>query len=194
MTAKGLIQIIAFILTITGGFVLGLWLSPRHEAISTTTTTIDTVVRYSPIPVNEKIEYKRITLPRLLFAPADTVYTATTDVVTPDGEKVDVTVQVERREYGDSTFRAVVSGAVIGDIHPALEEITIYQRNTQTTTIESAKVPKLRPYIGASGGIYGGTLFNVEAGVLINGHHLPKVGYTNIMGKNIVEVGYGYIF
>lgn len=194
MTTEGLIKFLILILAITGGFVLGFGLSPRHKTTSSTITTIDTVIRYKPIPTNEKIEYARITLPRLLFAPVDTVYTATTDVVTPDGEKVEVTVPVERREYGDSTYRAVVSGVVVGDIHPTLEEIEIYQRITHTTTVESAKVPKLRPYIGASAGVYGATLFNIEAGCVIKGHHLPKFGYTNVMGKNIVEVGYGYIF
>ena len=173
---------------------MGLRLSPRHEVISTTTTTIDTVVRYKPIPVNEKIEYKRISLPRLLFAPADTVYTTTTSVVTPDGEKVEVTVPVERIEYGDSTYRAVVSGAVVGEIHPTLEEIVIYNKHTQTNTIEQKKEPTLRPYIGASGGIYGGYMFTIKVGVLIKGHHLPIVSYTNIMGTNVLGVGYGYIF
>ena len=195
MTTEGLIKFLILILAITGGFVLGLLrLSPQHEAISSTITTVDTVVRYKPIPTNEKIEFTRITLPRLLFAPADTIYTAMTEAATPDGGEVEVTVQMERREYGDSTYRAVVSGVVIGDIHPTLEEIVIYNKHTQTTTIERAKEPKLRPYIGAIAGVYGGTLFNIEAGCVIKGHHLPKVGYTNVMGKNIVEVGYGYIF
>ena len=174
--------------------MLGFGLSPRHKTISSTITTIDTVIRYKPIPTNEKIEYARITLPRLLFAPADTVYTTTAEVATPDGGEVEVTVQMERREYGDSTYRAVVSGAVIGDIHPTLDEITIYQKNAQTViSAESKKIPMFSPYF--SGGVFlNGRGAALGGGVFIKDRFGVGLKYVNYNGESggLVELTYKF--
>lgn len=124
------------------GLIVGVLLPPRHKAI-TTTTTIDTVIYYRPMPTTSQIaEVRTISLPRLLFAPADTVQTTTVIV---KGDSVELQVPIERREYRDSNYYAVVSGAVVGDIHPTLETIKTYNRNTiQTVQI----TPRLiRPYI-----------------------------------------------
>lgn len=142
------------------GLVVGVWLSPRHKAISTH-TTVDTTIYYRPMPTTSHIaEVRTLSMPRLLFAPADTVHTTTVIV---KGDSVELQAPIERREYRDNTYYAVVSGAVVGNIRPTLESIQTYNRNT-VQTIE-VHPPKVQPYvsamlgkdaIGAGAGIYFG--------------------------------------
>ena len=150
------------------GLVVGVWLSPRHKTISTH-TTVDTTIYYRPMPTTSQIaEVRTISLPRLLFAPADTVR-ETTVILKGDSlqhslqHSLQLQVPIERREYSDSTYYAVVSGAVVCNIRPTLESIQTYNRNT-VQTIE-VHPPKVQPYvsamlgkdaIGAGAGIYFG--------------------------------------
>lgn len=131
-------------------------------------------------------EVRTISLPRLLFAPADTVHTTTVIV---KGESVELQVPVERREYRDSTYYAVVSGAVVGDIHPTLESIQTYSRNT-TQTIE-IHPPKLRPYIS---GAVGKQSIGAGAGIVICNKHAVGVDYTYAGGQGSVMARYSFVF
>lgn len=59
------------------GLFVGLLLGREHSVV-TTHTTVDTVVYYKPLPTAiATTEVQTITMPRLLFAPADTVRTTT---------------------------------------------------------------------------------------------------------------------
>lgn len=113
-------------------FVIGVaigWLLPPH-AETVTITNIDTVWREKPIPTEvTRTEFRTLRLPVMLFAPADTVWRER-EVI----DSIDVEVAIERREYGDSTYRAQVSGPAIGDMYPALDWIEVYSRTTTTTT------------------------------------------------------------
>lgn len=176
---------VRFILGLIVGFVVGVWLSPQHKAVSIE-TSVDTVVYYKPIPTAmTTTEVRTISVPRLLFAPADTVHTTTVIV---NGETAELQVPIERREYRDSTYYAVVSGAVVGDIHPTLEHIQFYSRNT-TQTIE-IHPPKIRPYVsimlgkesfGAGAGItWGNNGFGADY-IYLDKQHLWMGRYTRFI-------------
>ena len=163
------------------GLVVGVWLSPRHKTISTH-TTVDTTIYYRPMPTTSQIaEVRTISLPRLLFAPADTVQTTTVIV---KGDSVELQVPIERREYRDSNYYAVVSGAVVGDIHPTLETIKTYNRNTIQTV--QVKPRLIRPYISGmlgkeSAGGGGGLIIANRYGVGVN--YIYAAERSHLMGE-----------
>lgn len=163
------------------GLVVGVWLSPRHKTISTH-TTVDTTIYYRPMPTTSQIaEVRTISLPRLLFAPADTIRTTT---IVEHGDSMQVSVPIERREYRDSNYYAVVSGAVVGDIHPTLETIKTYNRNTIQTV--QVKPRLIRPYISGmlgkeSAGGGGGLIIANRYGVGVN--YIYAAERSHLMGE-----------
>jgi hypothetical protein len=114
--------------------------------------------------------------------PADTVVIERVDSVL-------VAVDIERRVYQDSSYRAVVSGAVVGNIHPTLDEIDIYSRN-ETRIIEH-KAPMFRPYIRGS---VGRELMGIGGGVSIKDRVDVDVQYMRMGNNNMVVVGANYRF
>lgn len=168
------------------GLFAGLLLGKQPQYV-TTTTTYDTVVYYKPLPTaTTTTEVRTITMPRLLFAPADTVRTTTVIV---KGDSLQLQVPIERREYRDSSYYAVVSGAVVGDIHPTLESIEIYNRNT-VQTIE-LQPPKVRPYIS---GALGKQSISAGGGVILFDKHGIGAEYTYAGGKGYLMARYSFIF
>lgn len=168
------------------GFFAGLLLGKEHRVV-TTHTTVDTVVYYRPIhTASATTEVRTISLPRLLFAPADTVHTTTVIV---KGESVELQVPIERREYRDSTYYAVVSGAVVGDIYPTLESIETYAKNT-VQTIE-LHPPKVRPYVS---GTFGKQSIGAGGGVILFDKHGIGAEYTYAGGQGSVMARYTFIF
>ena len=88
-----------------------------------------------------------------------------TVAVADNADSVTLDVAIEHREYRDSTYRAIVSGPVVGDIHPSLDFIETYNRTT-TITVERPKrfavtagvgaayTPKgFQPYVGVGVGV-----------------------------------------
>lgn len=131
-------------------FIVGRWGGCRNKV--TTEIKWDTVRVEVPVPYKvEKVRKEYVYVP----TPADTVFVEVADTVVREVEvvRVDsvlVAVDVESREYRDSSYRAVVSGAVVGDIHPTLESMEVYARS-ETRVVERS-APMFRPYISASVG------------------------------------------
>lgn len=117
------------------------------------------------------------------------VPTPTDTVVIERVDSVLVAVDIERRVYQDSSYRAVVSGAVVGDIHPTLDHIDIYSRN-ETRIIEH-KAPMVRPYIRGS---VGRELMGIGGGVSIKDRVDVDVQYMRMGNNNMVVVGANYRF
>ena len=173
---KGWLALIGAITLIALSFFIG-----RKSVQHTITTEIrwDTVRVAVPVPYKvEKIRTEYIYVP----TPADTVVIERVDSVL-------VAVDVERRVYGDERYRAVVSGAVVGDIHPTLEEIDIYSRS-ETRIIEH-KAPMFRPYIRGS---VGKELMGIGGGVSIKDRVDVDVQYMRMGNNNMVVVGANYRF
>lgn len=122
----------------------------------TTIERVDTVVVEKPMPYKVEV-VRKVSVPVYVPTPADTVVVARVDSVL-----VEVPVEVERREYKSEEYRAVVSGAKIGDLRPTLESMELYSRS-EVQVVET-KVPWIRPYVSASGGK---GLFGVGGGISI---------------------------
>lgn len=163
------------------GFLIGR--CNRPSEIITTIERVDTVIVEKPMPYKVEV-VRKVSVPVYVPTPADTVVVARVDSVL-----VEVPVEVERREYRDSLYRAVISGAKIGDLRPTLDEIEIYNRNT--TIVVEPKVPLFRPYVS---GFAGKSVFGLGAGVEIKGHHGIGADYMNCEGKNALAVRYTYKF
>lgn len=129
----------------------------------TTIERVDTVIVEKPMPYKVEV-VRKVSVPVYVPTPADTVVVARVDSVL-----VEVPVEVERREYKDSLYRAVISGAKIGDLRPTLESMEVYSRSEvqvveQRMQVVEQKVPWIRPYVSASGGR---GLFGVGGGISI---------------------------
>jgi hypothetical protein len=112
-----------------------------------TETKIDTVYKNKPVPYKvETVEIKYVYLPSEP-SPPDTVYIDREIIVT---DSVKVAIDIERKVYQDSTFRATISGPRIGEYGPILDDINIYSR--METKIVEEPYPFLVPYISFGGG------------------------------------------
>ena len=97
-----------------------------------TVTRIDTVFYERPQYVGISEQLGRVNVPKLLFAPADTVVRV---VETEDGDSVQMDIPVQTIEYRDSTYYARVVGPVVGSLAPRLDWIETYNRTiTRTVT------------------------------------------------------------
>lgn len=157
------------------------------EQEMTTTIKIDTVFVEKPIPYEiEKVRKEYVYVP----TPADTVVREVADTVVREVEVVRVdsvliAVDIERREYRDSSYRAVISGAVVGNIHPSLDSIEVYNR---TIVMQP---PTLRPYVSAS---IGNDMIGVGAGLSIKNKHDIGTQVWRISGKTKLTIDYKFRF
>lgn len=155
------------------------------EQEMTTTIRIDTVFVEKPIPYEiEKVRKEYVYVP----TPADTVVKEVTDTVAKEVVRVDsvlIAVDIERREYRDSSYRAVISGAVVGDIHPSLDSIEVYNR---TIVMQP---PTLCPYVSAS---IGNDMIGVGAGLSIKNKHDIGAQVWRISGKTKLTIDYKFRF
>ena len=157
-------------------FIIGRWGgSPKVV----TEIRWDTLTIEKPIPYEvEKVRTEYV----YVHTPSDTVVIERVDSVL-------VAVDIERRVYQDSLYRAIVSGAVVGDIHPTLDHIDIYSRN-ETRVIEH-KAPLFRPYLRGS---VGRELMGIGGGISIKDRVDVDVQYMRMANKNMVVVGANYRF
>lgn len=157
-------RFVYIIVALLFGFALGWFLRPSQEVVEVE-HHIKTVYYERPTPIAVSTERRIVNVPRLLFAPADTVRVVQTVAVADDGDSVTLDVAIEHREYRDSTYRAMVSGPVVGDLRPTLDFIETYNRTT-TITVERPKrfavtagvgaayTPKgFQPYVGVGVGV-----------------------------------------
>lgn len=120
------------IATLAAMFFAG-WRVGRQPVEIRTVTHVDTVFYERPQPVRISYKLTSVTVPRILFAPPDTLVQTVAFGNGCDSVQIDVPVQT--LEYRDSTYYARVSGPVVGSLVPQLDWIETYNRTiTQTTT------------------------------------------------------------
>jgi hypothetical protein len=149
------------------------------------TTKVVTEIRWDTLTIEKPIPYeveKVRTEYVYVHTPADTIVIERVDSVL-------VAVDIERRVYGNERYRAVVSGAVVGNIHPTLESMEVYARD-ETRTIEH-KAPLFRPYLRGS---VGRELIGIGGGVSINDRVDVDVQYMRFRNDNMVVFGANYRF
>lgn len=98
---------------------------------------IDTVFYERLQPVSFSDRLVTVNVPRLLFAPADTVVRVVEAVNGTDSVQMEVPVRT--LEYRDSTYYARVVGPVIGDLAPRLDWIETYNRTITRTVTKRGK-------------------------------------------------------
>ena len=126
--------------TFLGGWWLGRYVS-RPETVER--VRVDKVFYERPKPFAVTERPVAVNVPRMLFAPADTV--ERTVIV---GDSVPVTVTERTLEYRDSTYYARVVGPVVGPLGPRLDFIETYNR-----TVERIVTKKPRFAVTAGAGI-----------------------------------------
>lgn len=142
---------------IIGGLVGAYWLGRRSIEIDTVETVrVDTVFYQSPTAGPVVRRTVAVNVPRVLFAPASGQGEyrpgAPTEDDPTDGRRdsVRVELQVETRQYTDSTYRAQVSGPSIGGYRPQLDWIELYTRErTRTTVVQRPFRWEVGPAVGA---------------------------------------------
>ena len=106
---------------------------------------IDTVFYERPQPFAVTERPVAVKVPRMLFAPAETVE-RTVNV----GDSVPVTVTERTLEYRDSTYYARVVGPVVGQLGPRLDFIETYNKTVER--VQLVREPyawELGPALGA---------------------------------------------
>lgn len=97
--------------------------------VADTITIIDTIAYHYPVPRDSAVvRYETV---RLMVA--DTARVTVTDTVRV-ADSVEVVVPITQRVYGDSTYRAYVSG-----YRPRLDSIFVYPRTRYVTTVVKEK-------------------------------------------------------
>lgn len=160
---KRLLEIIILVVL----FLLGYRFGCRSvETVTTETLRIDTVFYPKPEPVRVlPPTFVSVKVPRLLFAPADTVVRTVT--IGHGSDSVQMDVPVRTLEYRDSNYYARVVGPVVGPLMPRLDYIETYNRTITrqqtnprrsrfalTAGIGAAYTPKgLQPTIGIQAGV-----------------------------------------
>jgi hypothetical protein len=125
----------------------------------------------------------------MIFAPADTVVKT---IIVRETDSVKVEFPVERREYRDSTYYAIVSGVVVGDRGPTLDYIETYNKTITNSVVVKPKA--VRPYIGASVGVFGTWSVGVGGGLLVKDHHAVGAEYERTQTDNNIKLKYSYLF
>lgn len=175
---KTTLIVVSVLAMLSLSFILG---RRSIKPIVTTEIKWDTLRVETPVPQYiDKVRTEYVYVP----TPADTVVK---EVVRIDS--VLVAVDIERRVYDDERYRAVVSGAVVGDIHPTLESMDIYAK-TETRTIEH-KAPTFRPYLRGS---IGRDAMGLGGGVSIKDRVDVDVQYMRMGDANMVVIGANYRF
>lgn len=118
---------IAAILLALVCFMAGRWCGARSEVEIRETVRIDSCFYEKPAPFRVERRPLAVAVPRVIFAPGDSVYKTDLRPVDPAySDSARLEIAYETREYQDSMYRARVSGPAIGEMHPRLDRLDIY--------------------------------------------------------------------
>lgn len=115
--------VIALAATFLGGLWLGQYVS-RPEIVER--VRVDTVFYERPKPFTVADRPVAVNVPRMLFAPADTV-----DRAVVVGDSVQITLTERTLEYRDSTYYARVVGPAVGTLGPRLDYFETYNKTVE---------------------------------------------------------------
>lgn len=140
---------------LAAAFFGGWWLGQRAARTRIVERVrVDTRFYERPTPFAAAERMLEVNVPRLLFAPSDTV--ERTIVV---GDSVRITVTERTLEYSDSTYYARVVGPVVGPLEPRLDFIETYNK-----TVERMQLVR-EPYAWEFGPVAGAWMTRNGSGV-----------------------------
>lgn len=112
---------------LAAAFFGGWWLGQRAARTRIVERVrVDTRFYERPAPVASAKQTVAVNVPRLLFAPSDTV-----ERLVVAGDSVRITVTERTLEYRDSTYYARVVGPVVGPLEPRLDFIETYNKTVE---------------------------------------------------------------
>lgn len=151
-----------------------------------TETKIDTIYKEKPVPYKvETVETKYVYLPSEP-TPPDTVYIDREVIII---DSVRVAIDIERKTYQDSTFKATISGPRIGNYGPNLDDISIYSK-TETRLVEKP-YPFIVPYVSFGGGK---DILDIGGGITIKQRVDLGAEYLRVKDQNMFMVRAGVRF
>lgn len=131
---------ILLILLLIGLFTAGYHIGRKSVKLKTVERVrIDTVFYEKPKLFTSSVKYVSANIPHIIFMPSDTIRESV--IVKVGADSSEMRLAIERKEYRDSTYFAVVSGPALGDYHPQLDWIETYN-TTRTRTHISSKVKR----------------------------------------------------
>ena len=154
--------------------LLSYWIGYRHVEVEEVEQRTQVVFYEKPQPIEITHNFATVSVPVLLFAPTDTIGQSTVIAIGKDSAQIQV--PIERHEYRDSTYRAIVSGPVIGEYHPALDWIETY--NTETLRMITTHDP-YKWEVGLAIGMYAA---KPGCGIWVGGQVRRNFGRFNITG------------
>lgn len=112
---------------LAAAFFGGWWLGQRAARTRIVERVrVDTRFYERPTPFAAAERMLEVNVPRLLFAPSDTV-----ERLVFVGDSVRITVTERTLEYRDSTYYARVVGPVVGSLEPRLDFIETYNKTVE---------------------------------------------------------------
>lgn len=112
---------------LAAAFFGGWWLGQRAARTRIVDRVrVDTLFYERPQPFAVTERLVAVNVPRMLFAPADTV-----DRTVVVGDSVQITVTERTLEYRDSTYYARVVGPVVGPLGPRLDYFETYNKTIE---------------------------------------------------------------
>lgn len=112
---------------LAAAFFGGWWLGQRAARTRIVERVrVDTLFYERPQPFAVTERLVAVNVPRMLFAPADTV-----DRTVVVGDSVQITVTERTLEYRDSTYYARVVGPVVGPLGPRLDYFETYNKTIE---------------------------------------------------------------
>lgn len=161
---------------LAAAFFGGWWLGQR--AVRTRIVErvrVDTRFYERPTPFAAAERMLEVNVPRLLYAPSDTV-----ERLVVVGDSVRITVTERTLEYRDSTYYARVVGPVVGQLGPRLDYLETYNK-----TVERVQLVR-EPYAWEFGPAAGAWMGRHDAGVWAGGY------VRRTFGRFSVSVAAGY--
>lgn len=140
---------------LAAAFFGGWWLGQRAARTRIVERVrVDTLFYEGPTPFAAAERTLEVNVPRLLFAPSDTV-----ERLVVAGDSVRITVTERTLEYRDSTYYARVVGPVVGPLEPRLDFIETYNK-----TVERMQLVR-EPYAWEFGPVAGAWMTRNGSGV-----------------------------
>ena len=165
------------------GFLVGFFSRPM-QVVTKETVKYDTTIYYEPKPLSTNIEPRVFNVPKLVFAPSETRIDTLIRV-----DSVKVLLAVEEREYRDSSYRAIVSGPVVGDCRPELKHFEVYQKEVVKSVIQ--RPPLFSPIVAAH---FGNGMIGASGGVSIRHKYDVFATIWQVDGENRLTLGMAYRF